>query len=375
MKIVTLVSYKVFPPQMGGQKGIALFYQYLSRLTPVTMITIGDNREGTIENLTLLPVISNSRLRYINPFLFFKVKKILRKEQATHLVIEHPYYGWLATLVKLFTRVKLVVHSHNIEYLRFKSTGHWWWRILKWYERGTHRRADYNFFIREDDKNFAVSQFRLDPAKCFVATYGTETESSPTTEERMKAKEQVCGKHGMVPAKKIFLFNGTLDYKPNLDALHLILEKINPILLEDKSLQYTILICGKNLPADLHKLKEYSDQNILYAGLVEDIDLYFKAADLFLNPVISGGGIKTKLIESIAWGTTVVSTETGAAGVGRETCGEKLVIVKDGDWPAFAKQVILKSLVNSSTPAAFYNSYSWKYICLHFYSTLKGNDA
>lgn len=81
-----------------------------------------------------LPVLGKSRFRYINPFLFFSIRKIIR-EKSTHLLIEHPYYGWLGILLQLFCRVKLIVHSHNIEATRFKSTGKWWWGILWNYEK------------------------------------------------------------------------------------------------------------------------------------------------------------------------------------------------------------------------------------------------
>src|SRR5687767_8429839 len=105
-------------------------------------------------------------------------------------------------------------------------------------------------------------------------------------------------KHAIGENETIILFNGVLDYKPNLDALLVILEKINPFLLAHPSFKYKILICGKNLPDDLNELKAYKDKNILYAGFVNDIDAYFKGADLFLNPVQSGGGIKTKMVEA-----------------------------------------------------------------------------
>ena len=140
----------------------------------------------------------------------------------------------------------------------------------------------------------------------------------------------------MLPNEKILLFSGLLDYKPNLDALKVILDEINPLLLSQPAFQYKLFICGKGLPDELNSLKNYGDKNIIYTGFVRDIETYYKAASILLNPVQSGGGIKTKMVEAIAYGATVIATETGATGIEKRVCGNKLVIVPDNDWKGFA---------------------------------------
>ena len=138
----------------------------------------------------------------------------------------------------------------------------------------------------------------------------------------------------------------------------MIIEQINPLLLQS-TLKYNILITGKRLPADLNELKAWNKHHLFYAGFVEDIDLYFKAADLFLNPVQSGGGVKTKMIEAIALGTTVISTVSGAAGIDKSVCGDKLVTVADNDWSNFVKAIVELSDTASPTPEVYYKTYYW----------------
>ncbi len=137
----------------------------------------------------------------------------------------------------------------------------------------------------------------------------------------------------------LLLFNGALNYKPNTDALNFILNEINALLLKDASFNYKIIICGKGLPASFNNLKNYADKNIIYAGFVDDVISYFKAADIFLNPVVSGGGVKTKAVEAIGYGATVISCESGAAGIELFVCGEKIKIVANNNADAFAKAV------------------------------------
>jgi polysaccharide biosynthesis protein PslH len=124
-------------------------------------------------------------------------------------------------------------------------------------------------------------------------------------------------------------------------------------------MKYKIIICGKRLPAYLDELKAYTGKNIIYAGFVDDIENYFKGSDIFLNPVQSGGGVKTKVAEAIGFGTTVISTKTGAEGLHKEVCGNKLILVADSDWKGFAKMILQNAGKHVQTPVEYYEMYYW----------------
>jgi glycosyltransferase involved in cell wall biosynthesis len=225
---------------------------------------------------SFLPILSASKFRYINLFFFFKLRNIIMQQKATHLICEHPYMGWLGILAKYFCKTPMVIHSHNIEALRFKSTGKWWWKCLWYYERLMHRSADVNFFITDEDRLFAIQHFRLDANKCHTITYGFDFNAVPTASERLDAKLLLQTQHHIPANHSILLFNGTLDYGPNLDALNTILNDINPIFLENPSFKYSIVICGKGLPDSYQQLESYKNKHIVYAGFVDDISVYFK---------------------------------------------------------------------------------------------------
>ena len=358
IKVLSLVSYHFLPPKMGGQKGIALFNAYLSRTTDLTCITIKNNDTSFAPGYPVKNILSNSKFRYINPAYFFLLKKIIKKEGITHLILEHPYYGWLGILLKKFCKVKLVVHSHNLEAGRFKSMGKWWWGILWHYEKMTHRKADLNFFIQDDDRDLAMVSFKLDPPKCHTITYGFEMEKAPAPEEKFMARNLLRKTYSIHPDEKILLFNGTLDYLPNKEALDIILEKINPLLLADVTFKYRIIICGNKLPAAYDKLGAYANKHIIYAGFVDDISLYFKGADIFINPVIEGGGIKTKVVEALGYDLSVVSTQSGAIGIPVAITGDKLNITADGNWEEFARQVVSIDPGNK-IPSVFFDHFYW----------------
>ena len=361
LKILSLVPYKFLPPDMGGQKGIAFFNRYLSKITNLLCVTTEENNNNHSEGYAIKNILSNSKLRYFNPFYFFTVSRIIREEKITHLIIEHPYYGWLGILLKWFCKVKLIVHSHNIESHRFKSMGRWWWGILWHYEKFTHKNANHSFFIQDDDRNYAIENFKLSPQDCTTITYGFELSHAPLAEDKILARELICKKHNIPVTEKILLFNGTLGYKPNLDALNNILEKINPLLSATENFKYKIIICGNKLPAAYKGLIGYKEVNIIYAGFVDDINLYFKGADIFINPVIEGGGIKTKVVEALGYNLSVISTRSGAIGIPEDITGQKLVIVDNNNWENFANHV-LSVKTDAQIPADFFKHFYWGFI-------------
>ncbi len=356
ISIVSIVPYKILPAHLGGEKGIAVFNEYLSKEAQLTCIGTQNNDIRLAKGYRFLNILSDHRWRYINFFLYFTVRKIISQQKATHLIIEHPYYGWLAWLLRSTLSIQLIVHSHNIEYMRSKSINRSWWRLLKWYEGWVYSIADKIFFISDDDQSFAIEHLGVKENKSLTVTYGIEQERLPAdiSEQRKLIEE----KHRILPEEKILLFNGALYHHTNYDALKIILDKINPLLLQESSFKYKIIICGKGLPSFFNELKEYADSNIIYAGFVDDIEAYFKAADIFLNPILSGGGVKTKAIEALAMNCTVISSPLGAMGIRQEVCGEKLFIVSEGDWKKY-RDLIITTPANNQTPASFFEYYYW----------------
>ncbi len=354
--VISIVSYPFLPAKVGGQKGVALFNKYFSKYLKLICVTTKMNDVSAAEGYEAHNVLSNSKLRYINIFYFFLIRKMIRQNRASHFLLEHPYYGWLGILIKKFCGVKLIVHSHNMEGLRWKTLGKWWWKILSRYERFTHRRADYNFFIHDDDKAYAIEQFGLNPSKCITMTYGIEWDSISSKQETERCKELMKAQYHITKEEKILFFNGAFNYSPNTEALKRIIEDINPLLLKIAGFQYKIIICGRDIPIEISS-KQYT--NIIFAGFVDDVSLYFKAADIFLNPITEGGGIKTKLVEALGYNLNAVSTQQGAIGIDVNWCNGKLLICTDGQWDSFTDLIVHASTRSADIPTVYFEHFYW----------------
>ena len=357
-KLLVIAPYQYLPYFSGGQKSIAQFLDHLGRETDLTVISVSENDPSLIKTYKHFAWLKKrSFSKYFDLSLISRLTTLIKNEKFDAIIWEHPYYTWLAGMIKKRTGIKTILHIHNIEYQRFQSTGKWWWPVLSIYEKRFFTIADEILFVSPDDKKFAIEKWGIDEKKCIEVAFGVEISTYP--DDKDSCKKAIQAIHRVSDDEKILLFNGLLDYKPNVDALVAILKEINPILFQYPNFRYKIIICGKRLPSEFNELKEYADKNVIYAGFVQDIEMYFKGADLFLNPVQSGGGIKTKMVEAIAFGTTVITTETGAMGIHKNICGRKLIVVPDNNWKHFAQAIVTNADNGDVTPASYYDYYYW----------------
>jgi glycosyltransferase involved in cell wall biosynthesis len=353
MKILGLVTFRIFPTHMGGQKGVALFYRYLQAHFPVLLAVSTDNLFS--KEVKMEKIFYPNKQIYRNIFKVRAVRKMVRENDVGLIIAEHSYAGWMAWLVSRSTKKPFIIHSHNIEGRRFQQMHQWWWRLYHGYEGWIHRKARHNFFISEADRKLAIGAFGLEPSRCSVVTYGVE--ERPVRKDKAALKKAL----GLDAHLHLFLFNGTLDYKPNYDAVTLLTSVIAPMLSERLS-NYQIIITGNRAPRELAR-KILSAKNIVYAGYVDDVNSYYQAADLFLNPVVNDTGVKTKLIEAIANNCTAISTEAGASGIEKEVCGDKMITVAGNNWNIFVDRIIeCCNGPERETPSSFYDHYNWKNI-------------
>lgn len=355
--ILDIIPYKILPFQNGGQKSIAMFCNYLGQQHKVIAVSTNDNDLSLTENFKMLPVFKNNKWRYAGLVYLLELQKIIRKEKIEYLITEHPYMAWLGFLLHKTTGVIWYQRSHNIEFERFRSFKKWWWPILKLYEQWAYTRAKKVLFVTEEDAAFAIANMKVQQANAHTVPFGIDMQAPATDIDA--SRNYVYEKHGIPVNTRLLLFNGALGYAPNYDAVDFIVNEINPVLIKQGLADYRIIFCGKGLPERFNDLKGHKDKNIIYAGFVKDIEPYFKAAHVFLNPIISGGGVKTKLVEAIGFNSTVISSATGAIGVPPAICGKKLIIVPDNDPAAFAAAIPAALQQFNNTPSEYFDYFYW----------------
>ena len=356
--ILGIVSYKVFPAQMGGQKCVADFYSHLSKKTKVVLAVSKENETVDTVGFQAFPFLYHHRIGFANLFRVYRLCKLIKQEAIDVISIEHSYLGWLGMLLRWITKRPYIIRSHNIEALRFRDMQKTGWHLYAIYERWVHRKADFSFFITAEEMSWAISHWQMDEKKCCVITYGTDIQGPVTYAEKAEYRKQLSFENKLPAQTKLFLFNGSFDYLPNIDALRVIISELLPVL-QSQPFDFRIFICGRWISKQWQDVLDSSPE-IIYKGMVDDIAFYYKGADCFINPVTLGSGIKIKLIDSLSYNLTVVSARNGARGVLQELAGQKLVILEDYDWKGFAKSMANpETLAQINTPEAFYKAFNW----------------
>jgi hypothetical protein len=363
-EILSVVWYRVHPDRFGGQKGIAQFNRFLSAHHRLTCLCSRDN-EPDKAGYPLLARLPTGKWQFLNPVNIIRIWKACRQVGATHLIIEHPPYGPAGWLVCRMLGIRLVLHAHNIESDILRQTHAAYWRLAAVWERLALRSADLVLFKTPEDRAQAVDWFRLDPGRTHIVPFGVLRTTNPGSQERSKARRRLEDRFGIGPDERILYFGGTLDFGPNAEVVGWLHDELLPEIRIRSKQPFRLVITGRRIKGAFQWLDGYHDASCIYAGEIEDTTDLMLGADLLVNPVVSGSGIKVKNMEAIASGLTVVTTPHGARGIDGAVAGPKLVICQVGNTAAFADTVIRHWRDGVDTPAAFYERYHWSHIVSH----------
>jgi glycosyltransferase involved in cell wall biosynthesis len=365
-RILVISPFDIFPPYWGGANRIYNLVKYLSKQNKVTLlyndlqqlkpIDVADDPLLTTENLQVCPVRSFTKWSQIlNPLLLLRGLGLIRKESPSFILAEFAWSGLHALVLSFFTRVPYILDEHNIEFVRFVRMGRGSRLtafLLRLYEKLSCKFARRVFCVSEVDREFLTSKLGVDRNKIVLIPNGIDTvKFYPNADKRREIRKGLDIRENT----PLILFYGKLDYKPNLEAVQIIYREILPRVLE-KSPETKFLIVGDNPPS------AFRHKNMVFTGVADRIEDYINASDVVICPLLSGGGTRIKILESLSCGKIVISTQIGAEGLICVETKDFLRIVDD--WSDFAQEII-KSAGDvhwTIPPQEFAEKYSWENI-------------
>jgi glycosyltransferase involved in cell wall biosynthesis len=130
------------------------------------------------------------------------------------------------------------------------------------------------------------------------------------------------------------LFLGSFRHPPNQEGLSWFTQKVLPAVLEHKPGARLVIVGSE--PPPRHSLPHLPD-NIELRGFVEDVREPLSRYAVFVCPILSGSGMRVKLLEAFAAGIPVVSTPLGAEGLAGKD-GEICALAEDPT--EFARKIV-----------------------------------
>ena len=138
-----------------------------------------------------------------------------------------------------------------------------------------------------------------------------------------------CSTAGREPDSLLFI--GSFRHSPNLDAIRWFIGEVFPLILKERP-QTLLYLVGSDAPEGWSW-----HPSVRLLGTVPDIKVPLQRYSVFVCPILSGSGIRVKLLEAFASGIPVVSTSVGAEGL----VSESLPACEVADSPAaFAKATL-----------------------------------
>lgn len=132
---------------------------------------------------------------------------------------------------------------------------------------------------------------------------------------------------------------GTLFWPPNSEGLSWWLrEGYRQLYTLCPDVKYDIV--GSRPPKDLQQVAE-SFPSVRLHGYVEDVEPFWMRAAALAVPILSGGGVRVKILEAMAMGVPVISTTVGCEGLAVRD-GEHLLIADTPQAFAVACATVLQ---------------------------------
>ena len=207
------------------------------------------------------------------------------------------------------------------------------WRRLHRYEARLCRESDAVVVVSATDT--ALLRQVAPEGRYVVLPNGVDT-SAFAYRPALSAREAAIPE-GHAPE---LLFTGTMDFRPNVDAMLWFAEAILPRLRRARP-ELRCLVVGK-MPAPRLLAAARTCPGLEVTGAVPDVRPYLARAAVYVVPMRLGSGTRLKVLEAMAAGVPVVSTRMGLEGIAAVP-GEHAYVA---DTPAAFADAVLRLLAD-----------------------------
>jgi len=238
------------------------------------------------------------------------VGQVLCEEGPFDVVqLESAYAGLYLSAIRQATKAPVVLRAHNVEFeiWRRMASHEPQWAKRRFYGHLAHRIERFERqLVTQIDGLAAITERDLHtlrqmgfrgqglylPAGCQIA-------ATPAT------ATDTFRKLGFI---------GSMDWLPNVQGIRWFLADVWPLVNTAlPNLQFHL--AGKHMPPDLLALRM---PGVVVHGEVPDAQAFLHSLDAVACPLLSGGGMRLKVVEAMGQGKCVLATDVGAEGIGAQ---------------------------------------------------------
>lgn len=218
------------------------------------------------------------------------------------------------SLRKMYPQARIATFFHNVESAAYfsmmaKANPMSWLRVLsmRCAERAAAVGSDYRIMLSAADTRLLTRMFGKESDAIWPITY-------PSADLLPRQRE--------IPDNYVLFVGGY--YKPNLEAIAYLASRIAPHVSKK------VVVAGFGLARIQAQYANHS--NLIVLDSPPSLASLYQHASLVVAPIFSGGGVKTKVIEALSYGRTVVASREAATGF-EHIRGQMLrIAVSDQDY-------------------------------------------
>ena len=264
--------------------------------------------------------------RYVSPDFAAKLKEVLQSGDFEVIHVESIFLTPYVPLIRKYSKAAVILRAHNVENLIWRQVAEnarhgfkrWYLKhlalTLRAYELEHVNDYDGVACITGIDADYFRRNGCRRPIE--VIPFGIEPPPQPQVASNPKALFHI----------------GAMDWIPNQEGVAWLLEEVWPEIHRAVP-EARLYLAGRKMP-EQWTAKTIPGVEVL--GEVPDAAGFIADKQINIVPLLSGGGIRVKIIEAMSMGKTVVSTTVGAQGIDYID-GEHLLIADSPE--AFAMQV------------------------------------
>ncbi len=244
--------------------------------------------------------------RFISEEFKRRLTEILEKEHFDVVQLEMLFMAPYVETIREHSKAMIVLRAHNVEHKIWERIAKDTKKPLKrWYlNHLTKTLKEYELNALETVDGIAAIT-RKDAA--FFRKYC----SKPVIDIPFGVyPEQFTPKYE-IEGKPLFYHIGSMNWMPNEEGIRWFIDEVLPKTVE-KVPDFVYHLAGRSMPEWLTTMK---NPHINIIGEVPDAKDFVSNHDIAIVPLLSGSGIRIKIIESMALGKTVITTRVGAEGI------------------------------------------------------------
>jgi glycosyltransferase involved in cell wall biosynthesis len=266
--------------------------------------------------------------RFVSHELRLALRRVLTAWKPDIVQIESPFLLPYVDEIRAHSKARVVLRSLNVEFQIWQLLAHDESNLVKRFFLRTIAESLRRYETRSLDLPDAIVPISCDDLDEFRRLGATRPmHVAPCGMSAAEVRDDVS-----VPMTVGFI--GSLDFRPNQQAVRWILDELWPRVVA-RLPEARLSIAGSSPPAWLRERVFASSVDFL--GFVDDAQSFLRRMSVVIAPLFAGGGMRIKVLEAMSLGRPVVATALGAGGIDVEH-GRDILFAEETE--AFATQVV-----------------------------------